>query len=296
MENSKIEWTHHTFNPWWGCTKVSAGCKHCYAETLSNRWKRAEWGAAGERKRTSDGYWRTPLLWNQKAAAAGRRERVFCASMAEVFEDKANQQEDLDNWRRGLFDLILRTPHLDWLLLTKRPQLVNWTIERVTGFSDSEMWFHAAQNVWIGTSVENQEQADIRIPELLKIPAHVRFLSMEPLLERVYLDPEYFMTGWTGKALSGIDWVIAGGESGAKARPMHLSWVRPIRDQCAGAGVPFFFKQWGEWAYVNDLDDGGEKFAKVGKNAAGRLLDGCEWNEFPSTAVGLSEKGNSLCN
>jgi protein gp37 len=155
-------------------------------------------------------------------------------------------------------------------LLTKRPELVNETIERVTGFSDSAMWFCTVKNVRIGTSVENQEQANIRIPELLNILAP-NFISAEPLLGAVDLS-EY---------ANKIEWVIVGGESGRNARPMHPEWAQGIRDQCVSAGVPFLFKQWGEWAYLSDLDDGGEKFAKVGKHAAGRLLDGWEWNEFP---------------
>ena len=261
-ENSKIEWTDHTFNPWIGCTKVSDGCKYCYAETLMDK-----------RVRTSAANWREPLAWNRQAKAEGRRYRVFCASLADVFEYKPDQPE-MDDWRRELFQMIVNTPHLDWLLLTKRPELVNETIERVTGFSDSEMWFFTS-HVWIGTSVENQEQADKRIPELLEIPAAVRFLSMEPLLGNVQVD------------LDGINWVIVGGESGANARPMHPDWARSIRDQCQDAGVPFFFKQWGEWAdgtemwHNEDLQWRG-CMVRLGKSKAGRLLDGREWNEIPT--------------
>ena len=275
-ENSKIEWTDHTFNPWIGCTKVSDGCKYCYAETLMDK-----------RVRTSAANWREPLAWNRQAKAEGRRYRVFCASLADVFEYKPDQPE-MDDWRRELFQMITNTPHLDWLLLTKRPELVNETIERVTGFSDSEMWFFTS-HVWIGTSVENQEQADKRIPELLEIPAAVRFLSMEPLLGNVQVD------------LDGINWVIVGGESGANARPMHPDWARSIRNQCKEVGVPFFFKQWGEWlpeCQVKEQDDWERLMdsgthhmwddivtVRVGKKAAGRLLDGREWNEFPTTEV-----------
>lgn len=306
-KNSSIEWTHHTFNPWWGCTKVSAGCTHCYAEALSNRWRKAEWGPRGVRIRTSEANWREPLKWNRKAGAAGVRERVFCASMADVFEHKPDQPE-LDDWRRDLFRMIVKTPHLDWLLLTKRPHLVNETIERVTGFSDSEMWFAGARNVWIGTSVESQETADERIPHLLHIPASVRFLSMEPLLESVdlteivcypsesdkeawieidcltgtYLDSAGGFGNFNGMARGvGIGWAIVGGESGRKARPMHPDWVRSLRNQCNGAGVPFFFKQWGEYAPTFDVWNNYLDMRKMGKKLAGRLLDGREWNEFP---------------
>ena len=251
-EKSAIEWTDHTFNPWWGCTKVSQGCKHCYAETQSNRFNKAEWGPTGVRIKTGAANWKQPLKWNKQAKKQGTRYRVFCASMADVFEDKLDQPE-LNDWRRDLFQLIINTPHLDWQLLTKRPENVNRMIERATGFSDSEMWFHAARNVWIGTSVENQETADERILHLLHIPAAVRFLSVEPLLETVAV------------YLQGLHWVIVGGESGRGARPMHPDWVRSIRDQCTAAGVPFFFKQWGG----------------VNKKETGRELDGREWDEFP---------------
>lgn len=334
-ENSKIEWTDHTFNPWEGCTNAAN--------------------------------WRKPLKWNRQAKAEGRRYRVFCSSLADVFEDKPDQPE-MDDWRRELFQMIVNTPHLDWLLLTKRPELVNETIERVTGFSDSEMWFFTS-NVWIGTSVENQEQADKRIPELLKIPAAVRFLSMEPLLGAVDLSKwigEFFCSqcGYRGNdtgnyyyeddigvespecpnctadhwlftqaayhcAFDGdhnpIHWVIVGGESGPNARPMHPDWARSIRDQCQAAGLPFFLKQWGEFAPYQPLKPNGKlafgdhkpparwhvshagsllsphqtgsfnthcghssgyvDMMRVGKSKAGRLLDGREWNEFPNKGV-----------
>ena len=291
MENSKIEWTDHTFNPWIGCTKVSDGCKHCYAETLMDkRYGKVKWGPQGQRIRTSEANWRKPLKWNREAKAAGKRARVFCASLADVFEDKADQLEEMDKWRAELFQLIQDTENLDWLILTKRP-------ENVMGMVDAP-WYYALPNVWIGTSVENQEQANKRIPELLKIPAAVRFLSMEPLLGAVDLENlAYEAAGpaWAGYNLL-IDWVIVGGESGPDARPMHPDWARSVRDQCQDAGVPFLFKQWGEWlpnaqeygchqpsANYNNLHTmlGNVAMARVGKHAAGRLLDGREWNEFP---------------
>ncbi len=252
-ENSKIEWTDHTFNPWIGCTKVSPGCKHCYAEVLMTRKPRwaDTWGPQGTRIRTSETYWKQPLSWNRKAEKEGRRYKVFCGSLCDVFEIKDDQPE-LYVWRGNLFGLIDQTPHLDWLLLTKRP-------ENISHFYDD------CHNVWLGTSVENQEQADKRIPELLKVPAVVRFLSVEPMLGPVDLwrfgDPEmgfapkydhrgtydfYRALGWppgSTEIEAGINWVIVGGESGPNARPMHPDWPRTIRDQCASAGVPFFMKQ-----------------------------------------------------
>lgn len=240
MKNSKIEWTHHTFNTWIGCTRVSPGCVNCYAETMmADRYKKVKWGPQGERKRTSADYWRQPLKWNREAAAAGERRRVFCASLADVFEVKADQYEDMESWRRELFSLIAMTPHLDWLILTKRPDvaLVMVPAKWLSGWPT---------NVWIGTSVENQEYADKRIPELLKIPAAVRFLSVEPLLATVDLRP-YLQMQWLGfgEEQAMVDWVIVGGESGHDARPMHPDWARSVRDQCVDAGVPFFMKQMG---------------------------------------------------
>ena len=255
MENSKIEWTHHTFNPWLGCTKVSDGCKNCYAEALMDkRMGRVKWGPQGTRQRTSEAYWKKPLAWNKKLDGTGRRERVFCASLADVFEDNPQVWD----WRFDLFELIDATPNLDWLLLTKRPK-------ELTRFLPGA-WLNMFRiampdNVWIGTSVENQEQADKRIPKLLDVPAKVRFLSCEPLLGPVdlsgYLNP-YFAADDPRHYphRNGIDWVIVGGESGPDARPMHPDWARSLRDQCQGAGVAFFMKQMGSvWAKENNADD-----------------------------------------
>lgn len=290
MENSNIEWCDHTFNPWLGCTKVSEGCHHCYAETLMDkRYGRVEWGPQGKRVRTSKANWRKPYQWNKKARAEGRRYRVFCASLADVFEDKPDQPE-MNDWRADLFDMIQQTKHLDWLLLTKRPENVNRMIEQVTSFSESDMWFYTAQNVWVGTSIENRKQAWKRLPYLCQIPAAVRFLSCEPLLEPVDISI-FLATGYDEPPYNDIvNWVIVGGESGPNARPMHPDWARSIRDQCQAAEIAFLFKQWGEWL------PRGQHFANgsfnhpasdilgdwVGKKAAGRLLDGREWNEFPN--------------
>lgn len=298
-ENSAIEWTDHTFNPWRGCTKVSDGCKNCYAETLlDKRYGQVKWGPQGERLRTSEHYWREPFRWNKKAEQAGKRAKVFCASLADVFEGNAQ----LAPWRMGLWGLIEDTPSLDWLLLTKRP-------ENVFDMTPIAWWEEAwPANVWIGTSVENQEAADKRIPELLRIPAAVRFLSCEPLLGPINLtgNDEYAVWPWS-EALAqghGVNWVIVGGESGPGARPMHPDWARSLRDQCQEAGVPFLFKQWGSYApaiaynltdsvlgggfvgldgkeYGHQHPEGSVLMMKMHKKAAGRLLDGREWNEFP---------------
>ncbi len=293
--DSKIEWTHHTFNPWRGCTKVSEGCKNCYADTLSNRNPKVlgVWGPKGTRVVAADAYWREPLKWNAAADAAGERHRVFCASLADVFEGPETMPAEALPMVRAarvrLFDLIRQTPHLDWLLLTKRPQHWRNIIEETLILSqggnpddknyfadhdgdfeknDLSFWLNAwiggdaAANVWIGTSVENQPAAQDRIPHLLKIPAAVRFLSCEPLLGPVDLNllprPPYFHQsphGWMSWLAQRLNWVIVGGESGHDARPMHPNWARSLRDQCQAAGVAFFFKQWGEWLpFPNNRD------------------------------------------
>lgn len=292
MENSKIEWTTHTFNPWIGCTKVSPGCQHCYAESLMGiRYGRVKWGPQGTRMRTSDANWRKPLIWNRNAREAGRRDRVFCASLADAFEDRPG----LEEWRVSLLYMILSTPHLDWLLLTKRPENV---LGMVPGHWKTQVAGEWPGNLWIGASVENQEMADKRISQLLGIPAPVRFLSCEPLIGPVdltwYMAPQFAADDprhypWR----NGVEWVIAGGESGPHARPMHPDWARSLRDQCQAAGVPFFFKQWGEWAPVHELRardtpraiwhnfDPDVSVCRVGKSISGRLLDGRTWDEAP---------------
>lgn len=226
MENSKISWTHHTFNPWIGCTKVSDGCKNCYAESLMDkRYHKVKWGPQGTRRQTSAAYWRQPLKWEKEATAQGWRYRVFCASLADVFENR----DELIPWRNDLFQVIEQTPHLDWLLLTKRPE----NIAKMTPLEWCVKW---PEHVWVGTSVEDQDAANKRIPELLRIPARVHFLSCEPLLGPVDLG---------GFDYKDIDWVIVGGESQVGARPMDDKWLMNLRYQCTDNGIPFFVKQMG---------------------------------------------------
>lgn len=267
--NSKIEWTDHTFNPWEGCQKVSPGCDHCYAETRNARFaggSAINWGPGAPRRRTSYTNWNQPKRWNDQAGAFlaehGRRQRVFCASLADVFDNAVDAA-----WRADLFALIQHTPELDWLLLTKRIGNVQAMLpEAIVG---GEL----PGNVWLGATIVNQEEADRDIPKLLRVPAHLRFLSMEPLLgpvdlglrcenwsDDIVMDPE---TGayeccrscdFTGVG-NAVDWVIVGGESGAGARPMHPDWARDLRDQCEAAGVPFLFKQWGEWSPISQQSE-----------------------------------------
>jgi protein gp37 len=268
-ENSKIEWTDHTLNPWVGCTKVSPGCDHCYAEGWAKRTKDGAALWQGERRRTTAENWRKPLKWNKQAEAEGRRYRVFCASLADVFDNQVSWE-----WRKDLWLLIKETPHLDWLLLTKRPQNIAKMLP--------PSWGNGWHNVWLGASTENREEMLRRGRALKTIPAAVHFWSAEPLLEDLGTIPADIMPSW----------IIAGGESGPGARPMHPDWARSLRDQCASAGVAFFMKQWGEYVDADHLPDGiaagmdpfcyhGVDFLRIGKARAGRLLDGVEHNEFP---------------
>ncbi len=369
MAETAIEWTSYkradgsivpgyTFNPVRGCERVSPACDHCYAEAMSRRNPAVlgEWGAEGKRAIAAESYWQYPLRWNKEAAKMGERRRVFCASLADVFEDHPAWIKP----RRRLFDLIDSTSNLDWLLLTKRPENIRGMLlktpwnrcsqcgafsdltdeeqrEDLFQLDDDEDGWECREcgvdvsydrlNVWMGTTVENQEQANKRIPHLLNVPARVRFLSCEPLLGPLDLrninhrlcDEDSSIKPVLGNvetydALSGgrihgrlgydserIDWVIAGGESGSHARPSHADWFRALRNQCQQSGVAFHFKQFGEWSpNVESFSDaqlrardrtGGvlwdnhaPQMVRVGKKAAGRLLDGRTWDESPKAS------------
>lgn len=381
---TKIEWCDSTFNPWIGCTKVSPACDNCYAEAdFDLRRHRVKWGARQARSRTSAENWHLPVKWNKqqfvqcpncgwrgdwKLADARNgccpacnhlpelfiqaRRRVFCASLADVFDNEVPT-----SWRAELFQLIANTPNLDWLLLTKRIGNSSRMIAEATAhveFNDGSVaeWTSSNPwpNVWIGATICNQAEADRDIPKLLAVPAEKRFLSIEPMLGPVSLLKWFDPTGaccmremghcdgcpaeaeWihgpttvyaddgSGFRSPEIDWVIVGGESGPNARPMHPYWVRRIRDQCTAAGVPFLFKQWGEWSprakicgawkdfqsidpsceqwpntmrlgehgrdtriAENCTRDMGEDVyvQRVGKANAGRHIDGRTWEQFP---------------
>lgn len=274
-KNSAIEWTHHTFNPWWGCTKVSQACKLCYAEAWARRTGGNFWGPRAARRFFGEQHWKEPIAWDEEAFDSGRRSRVFCASMADVFEFRA----ELNVWREKLWDLIQDTPNLDWLLLTKRPQRI----------ALHNRWGAWPYNIWLGTTVENQKTADERIPHLLENCASVRFLSCEPLVGPI--DISRYLS-------AGIGWVIAGGESGGRSRPSHPRWMRDLRDQCIDAKVPFLFKQWGNWAPINvqvasptnlvHIFPDGEVVQRRNKKEAGRLLDGRTWDDVPVVEYGRS--------
>jgi protein gp37 len=273
-KNSKIEWTHHTFNPWWGCTRVSAACTHCYAEAWARRVGKKIWGPKAPRRFFGEAHWAEPRKWNEDAKVHGTRARVFCASMADVFEAR----KDLDPSRERLWALIEETKQLDWLLLTKRPERILQTVPWKSNWPD---------NVWVGTTVEDQKSAEERLPHLSRVAAVVRFISAEPLLG------DLSIARWLGRS---IHWVITGGESGPHARPTSPSWFRNLLIQCMEANIPFHFKQWGDWAPgegVNlpavrktalEAQDGTLMF-RLGKKAAGRLLDGEMWDGLPISKV-----------
>lgn len=249
MGKSKISWTDYTFNPWIGCTKVSAGCVNCYAErdNKHRQWNKAGWGKGVPRHRTSEANWKKPYHWDKLAKENGVRHKVFCASLADVFDTEV----PID-WLADLLKVIQDCRNLDWLLLTKRIEEVDSRISEATGFSDSGMFFHSEPHVWMGTTVENQRQANTRLGHLIKIPARKKFLSCEPLLENIsFREASTHVTFEDGKrpTYSGfirqIDWVIVGGESGTNCREMNPDWAKNILWDCKEPykNIPFFMKQ-----------------------------------------------------
>ncbi|WP_175971915.1 DUF5131 family protein [Burkholderia sp. BCC0322] len=330
---SKIEWCDRTWSPWEGCQKIGPGCDHCYAEAMNLWLRRGEnWGAGAPRRTYGLDHWEKPLRWNSRAQAASLPIKVF-PSVCDPFDNAAPAGA-----RAAFGRLILKTPWLIWLLLTKRIG----NAERMLG----EMFPEGTPvNVWLGATVVNQDEADRDISKLLTIPVPLRFLSLEPLLGPInlesvawpglqghrvdvlrggYWNQAPYALGAKAAALgtpkggftnhsdfpSTIDWVITGGESGRGARMAHPAWVRALRDQCASAGVPFLFKQWGQWmpgveatnaqldaarsgAWVkrtgqihegNDptaFSEGDAHMLSIGKKLAGRMLDGVTHHAFP---------------
>jgi protein gp37 len=267
-KESKISWTDHTFNPWWGCTKVSEACDHCYAEPWAKRCGFKVFGPNAARRMMSDAYWREPIKWNKGAAHSLGPVRVFCGSMCDVFEDNPAVTRE----RQRLFLTIEDTSNLTWLLLTKRP-------ENILRLIPSRWELSWPENVWTGTTLELQKH-EKRITDLLCVPGK-HFVSVEPMLSEITLK-----VGWLFKyrslvsgarysnksaagdceTLPGIDWVIAGSESGPGRRPSQIDDFRSLRDQCVSAGVPFHLKQM-------EID---------GELVKSPLLDGKEWLEFPA--------------
>lgn len=277
-DSTKIEWTDHTFNPWWGCSRVSPACRFCYADSQAQRYGHQVWRRNGERRMLSDNNWRQPLRWNRQAERNGKPEKVFCASMADVFED----HPQLDEPRKRLWGLIEETPWLQWQLLTKRP-------ENVAGMAPwGDSW---PANVWLGCSVETQRFAEQRIPILLRIPAATKFLSCEPLLEEIDLR-KIRMGSWVVDSLGGdvidprdgsvlygtpsvIDWVILGAESGPKSRETDMEWIRSVLRQCERAWAAPFVKQLGT-AWARDVFVGGKSVFAQGDRKGG------DWSFWPA--------------
>jgi protein gp37 len=252
-ESTGIEWTHHTFNPWWGCVRVSPGCEHCYAETAAKRYGHNVWGVQAGRRFFGEKHWAEPVKWNAKAKAASIRRRVFCASMADVFESN----RDLDEQRARLWPLIEATPSLDWQLLTKRPE----NVARLVPPAWMSDWpVHA----WLGFTAESQEYFNARYHHVRSLPAHVIYCSYEPALGPIDV----------GGAVR-LSWLIAGAESGHGARPMAQEWVRAVKDQCVALGIAFFYKQ----------------DALKGRKIHTPELDGRQWLEFPASASGKARLG-----
>lgn len=249
-DQSTIEWTDSTWNPVTGCTKVSPGCKNCYAETFAERWR----GIPGHPY--EQGFdlklWperlKLPLTWKES-------RMIFVNSMSDLFH-----KDVPDDFIGQVFEVMLKAKHHTFQVLTKRSErMMQWVREN---FKDAKVPPH----IWLGASVENQDYV-WRIMYLQQTPAEIRFLSIEPLLGPVNLKASNF---------KGIHWVIVGGESGHKARPMNPNWARNVREQCKRLEVAFFFKQWGTF------NADGER---VGKKAAGRVLDGKTWDAMPAASV-----------
>lgn len=298
MKESNIEWTNHTWNPWQGCRPVSPGCDNCYMYREKEKFKQDP----SKVIRSSEKTFNQPLKWADPA-------KVFVCSWSDFFI------EDADEWRDDAWEIMRKTPHITYLLLTKRPENIE---ERLPAD-----W--PLENVWLGVTAENQEMADKRIPFLLRLPAAVRFISVGPMIDEVDLRHYIGLDGingdsdfaeengwgysdWSGGFLGtsdptydpqpGIHWIICEGESGPDARPIHPEWVRSLRDQCLNYEIPFFFKQWGEWAPLGDKyglskdhafhkklsfsgSIGMEAVFKIGKKRSGNWLDDQKWEQFP---------------
>lgn len=299
-ESTSIEWCDHTWSPWEGCTRVSlaasggGGCDHCYAEAM-NRWLRRgeNWGPGAPRLEFSEAHWAKPVRWNKRAAKSGLSRKVF-PSMCDPFDNEVRSE-----LRARFFRLIESTPHLTWLLLTKRIGNANRMIVEARGSDRPPL-----ANLWIGATIVNRAEMLRDAPKLKATPAVRHFWSYEPALGPLGEIPIELMP----------DWVICGGESGRQARPMHPDWPRQVRDQCEAAKVPFLFKQHGEWrepeagesfntalgraqkmpafivsmagtvhCFENEQTRDGKTVIRVTKKVAGRLLDGVEHNGVPNT-------------
>lgn len=321
-DKSKIEWTDATWNPVTGCTRVSEGCRNCYIErTPAFRIQRRKFEHGTTGVQLHPDRLDQPLKWK-------RPRRIFVNSLSDLFHEDVP-----DEFIARVFQVAALTPEHTYQILTKRPErMLKWATDEsaralvIEAEGDADWkavpWLHSwpLPNIWLGVSIENQKTAGERIPLLLQTPAAVRFVSAEPLLGPVsfrWAQWEPLSRDRVTNHLDGLrrlDWIIVGGESGPGARPMHPDWARSIRDQCQAAGVPFFFKQWGEWAAIGQMPNGetpgcsdyhrnassvvlhrdGQQnltyppgamtMLKIGKKFAGSMLDGREHKEWPTTA------------
>lgn len=278
MAGTKIEWCTKVWNPFTGCSWASSGCDHCYAKPFALRMKLNPNAKVAYKYR--NGFEPTfhpeslsePATWKKP-------QRIFVCSMSDLFHEKHSFDDICE-----VMNTIRRNHMHTFLVLTKRPERMkayfNWVNSPPFGQIDY------STNLWLGVTIENQEQADNRIPVLLTIPAVKRFISVEPMLGDVNLRKRITQRISNDmlnsfELISCIDWVIAGGETGSKARPLNPKWIYSIRNQCNVSGVPFFFKQWGEYGYGEWSDKNDIEFLKIGKSKAGRLIDGVEWNMIP---------------
>ncbi len=243
-DKTNITWTDSTHHPWWGCTKIAPGCDNCYANALDKRTGGSHWGKGSIPRILSDNNWRKPHQWNRKAQNSGKPHNVFCGSMCDWADKNAPECQ-----RDRLWNVIRETPYLRWQLLIKRAPNIKKYLPKD--------WGAGYSNVWLGVTVENRKNGLKRIDFLRDIPARIRFLSIEPLLEDIGLID-----------LTGIQWVIVGGESGPGARPMHTDWFESIEHQCREQNVPLFFKQWG---------------SKGRQDKGGCLVNGVEHKQWPNT-------------
>lgn len=320
---TQIEWTNATWNPVRGCSRVSEGCRNCYAEVQAARVNACQHGSGiPEGSAAYDGLLAKSGQWNGKIKLVPQAlqqplswkepRRIFVNSMSDLFHENVP-----DEFISQVFEIMALCPQHTFQILTKRPErMLNYFMCMSLAGAPERLFAAAAgrwplPNVWLGVSVEDQKTADARIPVLFKVPAAIRWVSIEPLLGSIDLE----RGGWSllkplksppKRGIEGsLDWVVVGGESGANARPMHPDWVRGLRDQCAAAGVPFFFKQWGEWApepaisidnspfsrtFFNNaqmtIGEKGERIYRVGKKRTGRLLDGAVYAEYPTAKEG----------
>lgn len=299
---TKIEWTEETWNPIIGCSKVSPGCDHCYAERMANRlvgmgqesYNNVMEARIGQAPRWNgkthlvESALDKPLHWKKPRT-------IFVCSMGDLFHESV-----MWSWIDQVMEVIEKCPQHTFMVLTKRPEIMQ-------AFFEQANYPDILSNLWLGVTAENQEMADKRIPVLLQVPAAKRFVSVEPMLGPVnlsYLETkggdhidalngmEYFTVDHTTRQdhriINKLDWVICGGESGPGARPMHADWARSLRDQCQEAEVPFFFKQWGEYLHESQIcpsnnasKDMENHYYRFGKKKAGHLLDGKEWRAKP---------------